>query len=232
MQFFVQYGIDAILVLLLLLTVVISAQKGFIKCVLSLVCVVAAMLLASEFSKPAADWCYDNILSDIVVSKVEKSINIGYDSQSVTLTVEEIIDTLPDFIDVQLTKLGIDLNVLSENIAQLQLSTEDTAKKISDEIIRPGIIVLLNLIIYLLIFISVRLILGFLSRIIIKIADLPVLKQTNKTLGALAGVIKGLALIVTLSFVFNFLSELLKNTNVFVQSIENSRICDIIKDLI
>ena len=145
MQFFIQYGIDALLVILLILTVIISARKGFVKCVISLVCVIAAMLAAFEFSEPAAVWCYDNIVSDIVVSKVEESIDKGYDSQSVALTVGEIIDTVPDFIGVQLVKLGIDINVLSENITKLQLSTEDTAKKISDEIIRPGIIVLLNL---------------------------------------------------------------------------------------
>lgn len=232
MQFFIQYGIDALLVILLILTVIISARKGFVKCVISLVCVIAAMLAAFEFSEPAAEWCYDNIVSDIVVSKVEESIDKGYDSQSVALTVGEIIDTVPDFIGVQLVKLGIDINVLSENITKLQLSTEDTAKKISDEIIRPGIIVLLNLILYLVIFILVRLILGFFSRILIKIADLPVLKQTNKTLGALIGIIKGFSLIVTLSFVLDFLAELLKNTNVFAQAIENSRICDIIIELI
>ena len=232
MQFLTQYGIDAFLIILLLLTVIISVRKGFVKCVVSLICVVVAMLAASSFNEPAAEWCYDNIVSDIVVSKVEESIDKSSDAHSVDLMISEVIDNVPDFIAVQLTKLGLDIDVLSENISQLQLSTEDTARKISDELIRPGIIVLLNLVFYLIIFIVVRLISCFLSGIIVKIADLPVFKQANKTLGALVGVIKGLVLIVTLSFVFNFLSELLKNTNVFVQAIENSHICDIIKGLI
>ena len=46
------------------------------------------------------------------------------------------------------------------------------------------------------------------------------------------GAIPILDSLIAFSIFFNFLSELLKNTNVLTQAIENSRICDIIIELI
>ncbi len=126
----------------------------------------------------------------------------------------------------------ININDVITEISQVQLSSEDTAEIIADEIIRPGVLVLLKLVLFLLIFLAVRFLLGMVSGVICKIADLPILKQVNKTLGAIAGIIKGITLIFAFSIFFNFLSELLKNTNVFAQAIENSHICDIIIELI
>ncbi len=232
MQLIINYGIDAVLLILLLLSIVSSMRKGFLKCVLSLICAVAALTVAASFNEAAAEWCYDNVLSEIVVSNVEKSINETADTENIGSVIEGVVETVPEFITIQLTKLGVDPLDLSERISQLQLSTEDAAEKISKEIIRPGVLVLLRLVLYLIIYWIVRFVLGLFSGFICKIADLPILKQVNKWLGAATGVFKGLLIIVSLTIIFSFCEELLKSTNVFALAIENSRICDIIEELI
>ncbi len=232
MQLVLNYGIDILLILVLAFSIIFSVHKGFLKCVLSLICAVVALVAASTFNETASEWCYDNILSNIVVSNIEEKIEQDYGIESVESSVQAAVESLPEFITLSLDKLGIDINDVTDEINQVQLSSEDTAEVIAENIIRPGALVLLKVILFLIIFLAVRFLLGIISEIICKIADLPILKQVNKTLGAVSGAIKGITLVFAFSIFFNFLSELLKNTNVFAQAIENSHICDIIIELI
>lgn len=232
MQFIIQYGIDVLLLFVLISSVIASVRKGFLKCILSLICAVVALVAASSFNESASEWCYDNIVSDIVVSNVENRIEDVFDVGSVDSAVQTAVDSLPEFIIPALDKLGIDIDDVTAEIDRMQLSTEDTAEVIADKIIRPGALVLLRLILFLIIYFAVRCILGLVSGIICKIADLPILKQVNKSFGAIFGVVKGITFVFAFSILLNFLSELLKNNNVFAQAIENSRICDIIIEFI
>lgn len=232
MQLIIQYGIDILLLLVLFSSIIVSVRKGFLKCILSLLCAVVALVAASSFSEPISEWCYDNIVSDIVVSNIENELDEGLGVVSFDSAVQTAVESLPEFITVSLDNLGIDINDITGRIDKVELSTENTAQVISDEIIRPGAIVLLRFIAFLTIYLVVRFLSGFVSGIISKVAKLPVLKQANKMLGAILGLIKGVVSVFVVSIFFNFLSEMLKNTNVLTQAIENSRICDIIIELI
>ena len=48
MEIFVKYSIDAILLIVLITNILDSARKGFFRCILSLVCVVAAIIASAK----------------------------------------------------------------------------------------------------------------------------------------------------------------------------------------
>ena len=224
------YGIDILLIVVLAVSVISSMRKGFLKCILSIICVIAAVVAATSLSLPAAEWSYDNLISGYVTQKVEAAMQDGLDSASAALTVNQIIDEIPDILITQLESFGIDIADVTKDISSLKLSVHDTAEKISQDIIRPGALVLLRMLCFILIYLAVRFVLGVLSKFISGIAKLPLLKQANKWLGAVTGVIKGVALILLISTLLNGYASLAADGDLVAESVENSAICKAVKN--
>ncbi len=227
----VLYGLDILLIIILALTVFSSMRKGFLKCFLSLICVVAAIFVAMSFSQPAAEFCYDNVFSSYVVESVENAVDEGLESSQAAETVNQIIDNIPQFLVTHLSGFGIDVNSVSENIASLKLSTHDTAQRISDDIIRPGAVVLLKMLCFILIYLAVRFVLSFITSFVNGIAKLPVLKQVNKWLGAVIGAVKGIAVIFILCTILNGFKTFSDEDQVIAQAIDNSDLCTFVNEI-
>ena len=68
-------AIDLSLVAVVLISVIVSAQKGLVRTVLELVAFAAAILLAAQLCTPMATACYDNLLSTRVESRIEEKLN-------------------------------------------------------------------------------------------------------------------------------------------------------------
>lgn len=226
----ISYSLDILLVVVLAVTVLSSMRKGFLKCILSLICVVAAIAVAMTFSQPAAEWCYDNVLSGYIVSTVENAIEDGLDSASAATAVNQVVDEIPDFLVTQLSGFGIDINSVADEISSLKLSAQDTAGMISDSIIRPGVLVLLKMICFILIYLFVRFLLGFISGFINGVAKLPLLKQVNKGLGALIGAVKGVAIVFLICTVLNSIPLDFFEPPLIAQAVDNSFICNFVQN--
>ena len=203
---------DILLVIVFVGTVLSSMRKGFLRCILSLACVIAAIAVAMTFSQPAAEWCYDNILS------------------AAAMTVNQVIGEIPDFLVSQLTEFGIDVNAVAEEISSLKLSAQDTAEMISKDIVRPGVLVLLKMFCFILIYLIVRFLLGFLSSLIKGISKLPLLKQVNKGLGAVIGALKGVAIVFLVCTLLNAIPLDYFDPPIFAQAVDNSLICNFINN--
>ena len=231
MEFLVKFGVDIALIIILVATVIGSMRKGFLKCILSLICVVVAITAATTFNAPLAEWSYDSVLDSIVTAKVEESMINGMESIDAALTVEAITQAIPQFLVDSIAQMGIDISSVTDSIDSLNLSTHDTAQNISQQIIKPAAMVLLGILAYILIFVFVRFLTGMVANVLAKIVKLPVLNGVNKLLGAILGAVKGLILVFSICVVLNLFSQIVKNTDVLVQAIENSNICGIISGI-
>lgn len=228
MDIVIKYGVDIALIIVLISTVIGSMRKGFLKCVLSLLCVIVALAAATTFNEPVAEWCYDSVLDGIVTEKVEESMLNGMESIDAALTVESITQAIPQFLTDSIAELGIDISSVTKSIDSLDLSTHDTAQNISQQIIRPAALVLLRVLAYILIFVFVRFLTGIITNIFSGIVKLPVLRSVNKLLGAILGAVKGIVLVFSIGMLLNLFAQIIKNTDVIAQAIENSNICGII----
>ncbi len=228
MDFVIKFGVDIALILILISAVISSMRKGFLKCILSLVCVVVALAAAAAFNETVAQWSYDSVLDSIVTEKVEESMLNGMESIDAVITVEAITQAIPQFLADSIAEMGIDINDVTKSIGSLDLSTHDTAQNISQQIIRPAALVLLRILAYILIFIFVRFLTGMITNLLSGIVKLPILRGVNKMLGAILGAVKGIVLVFSISMLLNLFSQIIKNTDVLAQAIENSNICGII----
>lgn len=225
MDILMNYGIDAVLVIIFLSNVIGSYRRGFIRCLLSLACVGIAIFAAFNFSQPAAEWSYDNIMSDKIVYELEEAINEGFSSQTAADTVMQTIEMIPDVLLTQLEEFGIDTDALSEQIASLELSSHDTAEKISQQIIRPGALVLLKLLCYILIFVVVRFATGCIIGLIIKLPMPKLFKAANRWLGGAIGLVKGGLIVIVLSMLISAFAGFDEPGGQLSAAYDNSRIC-------
>ncbi len=234
MEFAVKYTIDIVLIIIVVTSILDSARRGFIRCVLSLVCAAVALAAAVQFSQPFAEAVYDNFLSDIVVEQVEQRIPDGINSNIAVDTVTQTIEMLPEYLIEQVKGLGVDIRAFSDYISSLELSAQDTAREISEKIVRPGALVLLKLVCYILIFIAVRFVLGFAVGLIDKFASLPILGHVNKWLGGALGCMKGVVFVLVLSTLLNAFGSLVRSNaefENFAMAIKSSRICSAVSEL-
>lgn len=231
MELILKYAVDGVLVVVFLSTVLNSARRGFVRCVLSLVCVAVALVAALNFSQPAAEWSYDNLFSAPIEQKVAQALEEGFNSETAAQTVIQTIEMIPEVLTSQLTEFGIDVEALSEQIASLKLTPDDTAHKISVQIIRPGALVLLKLICYIIIFVAVRFVLGLLIGLVSRLPAPRIIHKADKWLGGVLGVVKGAVLVMVLCLLLNALLGLIAHESEVYAVIDSSVICRAVSNL-
>lgn len=230
MEFLISYGIDIILVVIFIVTILSSAQKGFLKCILSLVCTVVALAAALTLSQPAAEIVYDNVLEKIVVDKMQTAMDENFDLQTAVETVNAAVEMIPDYLIEPAKSIGVDIEGISKEVSDLKLSAEDTALQISRQIVRPGAIVLLKLVCYILIFFIVRMVLGWIVSLANKLPAPWLFKKANKLLGAGLGAVKGVVIVLMLSFAVNALASVINDGSDLDKALDSSHISAVVRE--
>ncbi|MBQ5825678.1 MAG: CvpA family protein [Clostridia bacterium] len=223
--------VDFVLMIIVIVTVIISMKKGFIKSVLSLACVVVSFVAASALCVSVAEFCYDNVIQHIVTSVIEDKINSIADNVSSINVIQSAVDSFPDVIIDQADALGVDIKGFVKDISLMNLSTEDTAMMISEHVVRPAALILLKVVCYLLLYIVFRLISGILANIINRIFNVSVLKKLNRLMGAVLGLVKGIMIVIVVASLLNLYAAVIQNDGPVYQAIEFSSICGIIRDV-
>lgn len=232
MEFLLTYAVDFILLVIFVTSVFSVIRKGFLQGILSLIALFIALVTANFANVPAAEWCYDNLLSDYIAETVESSIPTDTDSIDFNSSVKSFLDSLPAFVVEQLDVQDVDIDASLNELCNEKLSSDRVAEEISNQLIRPGIIMLLRLVFFLVIFIGLRFLFGIVIRVVSKIANLPLLRPINKFLGIFLGLFEGLFSVYSLTIILDFISQLLNSSNEIAQAIENSLICDIIGEIV
>lgn len=223
--------IDAVLLLIIVLTVISSMRKGFLSSVLSIICVIFAIIGASVLCEPAAEWCYDNVVDSIVVNTIADEINSVIIDGSGVNAVKSAVDSIPDIVIDQLSAAGVNVNSLIGELSLLDLSAEDAAIQISQKIVRPGALVILRVITYLILYLVIRFVLNIVAGVIHRIFNFSLFKKANRLLGAALGLVKGTAIVFMIATLLNLYADIVNNNDAVNQAIEFSYICGIINDV-
>lgn len=157
--------IDLIIIAIILLFTFLGYKRGLIKVAIKLCTFIIAIIIAFMFYKPIAD---------LVIQKTEIDDSIQH---TITNSILPEGATVDEEIDIQ-TNLP---NIILKN-------SENTVQSISTSISKT----LIESVCLLIIFITVKIILKFITFIADLIAKLPVLHQFNKLGGTIYGVLEGL----------------------------------------
>lgn len=180
--------IDIIALAIIVLCIIVSAKKGFVKTIVEFVGFIAAIIVAFTVSTPLAGTFYDKMIEPPLIDAVCE--------QAEDKSVEAVDSTwgeLPDFLTESTEKFGLSTELLSDSINEnLSEGLASAVETTSENLIRPIFVKLAGLVIGIVLFLVLLIIVKILSTVINKLFSFSIVGKLNRSLGGVIGVLKGL----------------------------------------
>lgn len=186
------YIIDAIIVIIVAVTVILGYRKGFIRTIIQLTGCIVAFVLALSLSKTVSAMVYDGFLRDGLHDKIEtvwsETVSNGA-AQTLTEQTESVLEALPVFVQT-----ALDAETITQKIRD-SIGNSETATAVADglvdELIRPVMVAVVRFIAFLILFLILMLVIRLLAKLLKPITKMPLIRQTDGLLGAAVGLVKG-----------------------------------------
>lgn len=203
------YILDAIIVLIILVFVILSAKKGFVRTLVEVVGFVAVIVIAFTFSSPLASTVYDKIIQPSVVKTVEDVASDGI--SSATDAVDAVWNKMPSFITgssfIDISKESVTATVQDKAAS----NSEQLAQNISEEFVKPVTVKFLSVLISVVMVVILLFIVKIVAKYVNKLFTFSVIGSINKTLGGILGLVKGAAVAVIFCLVVTLILSFTKD---------------------
>lgn len=193
--------LDFIIVLVFVLCIITGVKRGFIRSVMGIVIVVAALIGSIKFTPKVAEYLNKNYITPGITSKVEKSIDSvvsGVESVDLKKLFAEKSQVLTEILE----KFGVEFDDARDYYEKEAEDSDDPEKKVAGFIAKPLADTVSKAAAFALLFIAISAALGIILIIVDLLANIPVLKEINKSLGLIFGLIKGALYSWGLSLIF------------------------------
>lgn len=175
--------LDLIIIAIIAIGVVISAKKGFVRTAIEVVGFVVAIILAFTISEPLADFAYEKVVEDSIVSAANTSVENLKD---------KVWESLPDFVTENSDTFGITKNEVGSVIDKnAHNGSEAAVRQVSDTLVKPVTTKLIGGLIACILFIILLIIVKILAKFINKLFSFSFIGTINTVLGGVTGVVKG-----------------------------------------
>lgn len=190
---------DGIILAVCIIAIVVSAKRGFIKSVMGICTLIAAIFVAFAFTPYVSEW----IENTPVISEVSENISDTLKSLSQKDTesydLAKLFSDMPDSFRQILDRYGAKAADLKETVSPGTDAAASDVMDLSLQIARPVVSAISGVIAFLLLFVGTVVVLKLLTWLLDLLFQLPVLKTANTFLGAVVGVISALMWAWTLS---------------------------------
>lgn len=201
------YVLDALVVLVFLFAIWRGYRQGFIKAMTDLAAFAVAVAVATTCSMPVATGLYDKQIGpSLEVSIAQKAESMA--TSATDNTVDTVVAVLPDFVKNTLELQGM----TSSEAIRSSLPGIDTADvqqmaaQVTENVVRPVVIPLLKVLVTLVLIVLVSVLVRILLGVLDKVFKLPLLRQFNRALGIIPGVINGVIAVLVLTAVIGVIA--------------------------
>ena len=199
--------LDIILVVFFALVVFITAKRGFVKSIWSLITSVAALAAALFFGELLGSFIYDVFALDFFTGTIETALSAIIQPEAGLYNIANLFEeTSEEFVNI-LASCGITAEEIASQYADITAATQEAFTEFARSIAAPVARTISNAIGYVAIFFVTLILMFIVGKIVNLAVKLPVLKQANGVLGALLGVIMGLIYIWIISIVISVFVE-------------------------
>lgn len=226
------YILDVAVILLFVLAILIGIKRGFIKTVIRLVGCLLALVIAYSLSGVIAGGAYDTFLAPTVKEQIVAHVPSA-DTESLKDGLDAVMEQLPGFV-----RNAVDNNVGSTDQivdyleGSLNGNMESLAATVSDKVVRPVAVAMLQMICFFVLFIVLMIVVIILSCVINKVFKLPLLKQANGVLGGILGAVEGvLWVFVAVTVIQLVASSSPADSLLSAQNLENSLLVSRLADI-
>jgi len=182
---------DAVIAVSVLLSVIMGAKRGFIKSVMGVCTLIAALFVAYAFTPPAAQIIgQQKFIRDISVS-IADTVKSLASNDSGSYDLNRLYEDMPDAFTQILTRYGMDIGELTKEVPPDPNADAAALERLADLIAGPAAAAISSVLAFLALFVASVVILKILTWILDTVFQLPVLKTANTMLGFLFGVVAG-----------------------------------------
>ncbi len=190
------YVIDGILLLILLLSCILGIRKGFIKTLFGLGAAIFSVIISFKFKETLAKIFSDKWFYDVVYNKIYTYVD-GI-KETVNATGESVYSALNNGF------------LKYFNVGNIEILDNESVENISQSVTKPISDILSETVAFVILFFATFIVVTILLKIINAIVKLPVLAQLNGLLGFAAGLLKGLVICFVVSTVFGIIYPYLR----------------------
>ena len=191
--------IDIVLVVVLFISVIRAYIDGFFTSVIRLIgnlgSLFGAWYVASTYSQPV----FDNLLRNSLITRSYSYLEQTASNIDIETALSQVIGKWPqEFVNTILEKT-------QDSLAVLLTPDMDSAIFLVDSFIAPIIVACISVVIFIVLFIAIRLICGVLAKMFKTVNKVPILGFANRLAGGLSGFVIGGVNIILLSFLFSII---------------------------
>lgn len=186
--------LDALVILVLLLTVYLSYRKGFIRTLLSIVSYIISFAISLFLGKILANWIFSNFLFQRVSDGISKKIMEAVTASGTNFASVNVENIVPDWITNLFLGGKTPQGVASSYL--LQNNVEGASAAITQQIIEPLVVAILTVVLFAIVFVILRLIIRIIYKLTGIIDRVPVVGLLNGLLGGFLGIFKSLIYLV------------------------------------
>lgn len=183
---------DGIILAVAIVAIVISAKRGFIKSIMGICTLIAALFVAFAFTPNVSQY----IETSPVIMEVSENISDTLKSLSSkdtdTYDLARLFSDMPDSFRQILDRYRVDASDLKKEVAPEPDAAEEDVTDLSERIAKPVVSAISGVLAFLALFIASIAVLKLLTWILDLIFQLPVLKTANTLLGFVVGVVSAL----------------------------------------
>ena len=202
--------IDLIILAIIVLTVIISAKRGFVRTLIELLGFIAAVFISLTISTPLANTTYDKIIEPSILSTVTSVADTAADNS--IATVDNFWNEMPQWIKSGIEKAGVSKESLDRSItANIGNGVQSAAESASQSVIKPAVTTTLSLIYQAIVLIVLLAVVKPLAKLINKLFSFSIIGTANRVLGGVVGVPKGLIYAVAFCLVITLIASFTNN---------------------
>ncbi|MBR7071311.1 MAG: CvpA family protein [Clostridia bacterium] len=189
------------------LTVILSAKRGFVCSLIETIGFLAALILSITLSTPIAEIIYDRAIAPTVVSAVDSAV-----ADNTQNTVDSVWTALPGFVTGYAEKVGVSKEHIASRIGTAsEHVSNNMVESASQNVIRPMMVSLLKIMVSVVLFTVLFFVVKIAARLLNKVFSFSVAGKVNTILGGVLGVIKGLIFVFFGVMIFRLVCSYLPN---------------------
>ena len=222
--------LDLILVIIIGVSVYLSARRGFVRTFVEAIGVVAAAIIALTICTPLANATYDKIIEPAITKTVFEEVNKALENEELNLqldgTPNKILEALPQKIQSLIEKSEIDYDKLLEE--NKYLINDDTVENTVQELVfnilqkslKPIAVKVISYIYAFIIFSLLLVVVKPLAKLLNKAFSFSIVGKLNTMLGGVCGLAKGIVFTLILCLVIYSVSSFTEN-GIWIFNVEN-----------
>ena len=183
---------DGIILLVAVIAIAMGAKRGFVKSVMGIFILIAALFLAYAFTPTVSPYIEETAFIESISEGISETISSLAKNGEDSFDLVKLFRDMPESFQTILERYGVSADALEQAINPQPNANGERVQALADMIAGPVAKAISGVLAFLLIFIVSLILLKILMWVLDLIFHLPVLKTANTVLGLVVGIISAL----------------------------------------